>query len=178
MYHNGMALSKINRSDIVIKVPITSMGTMAASKLIHNGVRVCLTACYASDQALIASAVGAEYIAPYLGRMEEQKKDGSGNGVDGVEECLRMQQIVQGMNSGRSDIGSGAATTATATTRVLVASIRNVKSMTDLVARGGMDTFTFSPDIARKLFLEQLTIDAAADFEAAAQRCGAGGTYL
>ncbi len=156
-----MALSEVDRQKVVIKVPVTAEGTVAASKLIRDGVRVCLTACYASDQALVASAVGAEYIAPYLGRMEEQKN------VDGVEECLRMQQIVNGMNSnGGSNGNSGA------TTRVLVASIRNVKSMTDLVARGNMDTFTFSPDIARKLFAEQMTIDAAADFEAAAQRCG------
>ena len=38
----------------------------------------------------------------------------------------------------------------------------------------GMDSFTFSPDIARELFSETLTIKAAAEFEAAAKRCGGG----
>ncbi len=153
MYANGLALSEVDRQRIVVKVPVTSEGTIAASKLIHAGVRVCLTACYASDQAVIAAGLGAEYIAPYLGRMTD-------NGKDGMEECRRMQSIVQGMRS---------------STRVLVASIRDVQSMTDLMTTSttnGMDTFTFSPDVARQLFMEELTEQAAADFEAAAQRCG------
>ena len=160
MYNVGMALSEIDRQKIVIKVPVTFEGTKAAAKLINAGVRVCLTACYASDQAVIAAGLGAEYIAPYLGRMTD-------NGKNGMEECRRMQSIVTGMNSH---------------TRVLVASIRDVKSMTDLMmmttsssghSYNGMDTFTFSPDVARQLFEEQLTVKAAEDFEAAAKRCGA-----
>ena len=150
MYHNGMALSEIDRENIVIKVPVTFEGTKAASKLINSGVRVCLTACYSSDQMVIAAGLGADYIAPYLGRMTD-------NGKDGKEECLRMQRIQKAMNS---------------QTRVLVASIRDVNAMTDLMADSGdmMDTFTFSPDVARQLFYEQLTVQAAADFEAAAIR--------
>ncbi len=153
MYSNGMALSEIDRQRIVIKVPVTMEGTIAASKLIQSGVRVCLTACYSSDQAVIAAGLGAEYIAPYLGRMTD-------NGKNGMEECTRMQQIVRGMNSH---------------TRILVASIRDVKSMTDLMTTDyiHMDTFTFSPEVARQLFQEHLTLQAAADFEDAAKRCGA-----
>jgi transaldolase len=75
-------------------------------------------------------------------------------GKDGMSECKRMQEIANGMGS---------------PTRILVASIRDVKSMGDLMAYG-MDTFTFSPDIARDLFSEQLTITAAKDFEDAAKR--------
>jgi len=67
LYQVGMSLSSINRDQIVIKVPVTKQGTIAASQLINAGVRVCLTACYSSHQALIASGVGAEYIVsvPY-----------------------------------------------------------------------------------------------------------------
>jgi transaldolase len=156
MYNNGMALSEIDRQRIVIKVPVTSEGTKAAAKLIHSGVRVCLTACYSSNQAMIAAGLGAEYIAPYLGRMTDNDKNG-------MDECRRMQQIVTGMKSN---------------TRILVASIRDVNSMTDLMATTingnnlGMDTFTFSPDVARQLFVDPLTEQAATDFEAAAIRCG------
>ena len=71
LYATGMALSDPNRHDIVIKVPVTAKGTEAAGRLIQSGVRVCLTACYSSHQALIASGVGAEYLAPYLGRMND-----------------------------------------------------------------------------------------------------------
>lgn len=138
IYDIGMKLSEIDRKRVVIKVPVTFEGTKAASKLINSGVRVCLTACYSSDQAIVAAGVGAEYLAPYLGRMVDA-------GKDGMAECRRMQDIVNGMKS---------------STRIIVASIRDVKSMGDLMSHG-MDTFTFSPDVAQKLFQEELTITAA-----------------
>ena len=46
------------------EVKAAQAGTQAASHLIASGVRVCLTACYISHQSLIASSVGAEYLAP------------------------------------------------------------------------------------------------------------------
>jgi transaldolase len=149
MYNVGMRLSEVDRGKVVIKVPVTFEGTKAASKLIDSGVRVCLTACYSSDQAIVAAGLGAEYLAPYLGRMTDA-------GKDGMEECRRMQNIANGMGS---------------STRILVASIRDVTSMGDLMGHG-MDTFTFNPDIARDLFSEVLTSAASEDFEAAAKRCG------
>lgn len=154
MYSIGMALSQPDRDRIVIKVPVTAGGTEAASKLAKSGVRVCLTACYASHQALIAAGIGVEYLAPYLGRMTD-------SGKDGMRECRKMQEIVNGLGSGGAD--------GTSTTRILVASIRDVKSLEDL-AIDGLDTFTFSPDVARALFLEPLTDKAATDFEEAAKR--------
>lgn len=149
MCNVGMQLSEVDRKRVVIKVPVTLAGTKAASKLIASGVRVCLTACYSSDQAIIAAGLGAEYLAPYLGRMTDA-------GKDGMEECKRMQNTANGMGS---------------STRILVASIRDVTSMGDLMGHG-MDTFTFNPEIARELFSEALTSAAAKDFEAAAKRCG------
>jgi len=149
MYNVGMQLSEIDRERVVIKVPVTFEGTKAASKLIASGVRVCLTACYSSDQAIIATGLGADYLAPYLGRMIDA-------GKDGMKECRRMQNIANGMGS---------------STRILVASIRDVTSMGDLIGHG-MDTFTFSPEITKCLFSEVLTRTAAEDFEAAAKRCG------
>ena len=77
-------------------------------------------------------------------------------GKDGMEECKRMQDIVNGLGS---------------STRIFVASIRDVKSMGDLMSHG-MDSFTFNPEIARELFSEALTTTAAEDFEAAAKRGG------
>lgn len=143
----GLELSEPSKKRIVVKVPVTMEGVQAARILIEEGVRVCLTACYDHKQAIIATSVGAEYIAPYLGRMTEAGKDGK-------DECYKMQEIILGMQGG---------------TRILVASIRDAQSMADLAAKG-METFTFSPEIARELFSEQLTIKAAKDFEDAAVR--------
>lgn len=149
LLETGLALHAIDPARVVVKVPVTAEGTQAAAALITMGVRVCLTACYAREQALVAGAVGAEYIAPYLGRMTDA-------GKNGLLECEAMQAIVDGLGS---------------STRILVASIRDTSALSSL-AEAGLDTFTFSPEIARALFMEPLTDDAAADFEAAAERGG------
>jgi transaldolase len=143
----GRALASKDRERIVIKVPVTQMGLEAAGILIQEDVRICLTACYSRKQALIAVGVGAEYLAPYLGRMTDAGKDGK-------EECVCMQEIVEGLQGG---------------TRILVASIRDVETMSEL-ASAGLDTYTFTPDVARQLLFDPLTKEAAANFEAAAKR--------
>ena len=75
-------------------------------------------------------------------------------GRDGFNECLKMQQVIEGLQGD---------------TRVLVASIRDCQTMVDLAAEG-METFTISPEVARELFVEPLTKEAAAAFEDAASR--------
>lgn len=152
MYACGRELASFDKANIVVKVPVTAEGCEAAARLVRDEVRVCLTACYTAHQALIAASVGAEYLAPYLGRMRD-------NGRRGVEEIELMQDIVDGLGSD---------------TRIFVASIRDVESMAELAA-AGLDSFTFSPEIARKLFEDPLTQAAAEDFEAAAARGGGGG---
>lgn len=76
------------------------------------------------------------------------------NGKDGFKECERMQNIVDGLGSD---------------TRILVASLRDANTLADL-ACAGLDTYTFSPAVARELFNEPLTDKAAAEFENAAAR--------
>jgi transaldolase len=147
LYDCGMALTQADRGRIVVKVPVTATGVEAAALLIKANCRVCLTASYSHKQALVAASVGAEYIAPYLGRMNDA-------GKDGAEECIKMQSIIEGMQ---------------AETRVLVASIRDCQTMVDLAAEG-METFTISPALARELFVEPMTKEAAAAFEEAAAR--------
>jgi len=147
LYDCGMELSRPDRERIVVKVPVTATGVEGAALLVRANCRVCLTASYNHKQALIAANVGAEYIAPYLGRMTDA-------GKDGAAECFKMQEIIQGIE---------------ADTRVLVASIRDCQTMIDLAAEG-METFTFSPAVARELFVEPMTKEAASEFEAAAAR--------
>jgi transaldolase len=142
----GKQLCALDRQRVVVKVPITAAGVEAAARLMReDGARICMTACYSSTQALLAGAAGAEYLAPYLGRMSD-------SGKDGFAECARMGEIVAGLGCG---------------TRILVASIRDVEAMAGLACTG-LDTFTFSPDIARALFDVPLTDAAAAAFEEAA----------
>ncbi|HEY9823928.1 MAG TPA: transaldolase family protein [Stenomitos sp.] len=143
----GKKLSAIDPERIVVKVPATQVGTSAAATLIRSGVRVTLTAVFAEHQALIAAAIGADYAAPYLGRIHD-------TGRKGCEVLTAMQQALDGIGS---------------PTRLLVASIRRVEDIT-LLATQRLNTFTISTAIAAQLFQVQATIDATIAFEQAALR--------
>ncbi|MBE9060007.1 transaldolase family protein [cf. Phormidesmis sp. LEGE 11477] len=140
----GNLLSSFDKR-IVVKLPATQPGTTAAKMLIRSGIPVTLTAVYSIHQVLIAAAIGASYVAPYLGRIDDL-------GRDGFAEVATMQQVLKGVGS---------------TTRVLTASIRNVEDIPELAERG-VDTFTFSDAIAQAFFDVPETIAATADFERAA----------
>jgi len=90
---SGLALRAANPERIVVKVPVTADGTAAAARLVSAGTRVCLTACYSREQALVATAVGAEYLAPYLGRIGDA-------GHDAHAELEAMQAIARGLGGG------------------------------------------------------------------------------
>ncbi|NJM97826.1 MAG: transaldolase [Phormidesmis sp. RL_2_1] len=134
---------------IVVKLPATRLGTTAAKTLIQSGIPVTLTAIYEVHQALIAAALGASYIAPYLGRINDLGRDGRG-------EVAEMQRVLNGVGS---------------QTRILTASIRALEDI-PLLAAQGVDTFTFSAAIAQAFFEVPATLKATADFEAAAQKRG------
>lgn len=130
---------------IVVKVPITQAGTAAATQLIKTGVRVTLTGVYEVHQVLIGAALGAEYVAPYLGRITDF-------GRNGRETIATMQQALEGVGS---------------STRILTASIREIGDIASLATQG-LDTFTFSAKIAAQFFDVAATQRATADFERAA----------
>ena len=144
LVNTGKLLAAID-DRIVVKVPITQVGTQAASQLSAEGIKITLTAVYAVHQILIAAALGAEYAAPYLGRINDL-------GRNGINDLVSMQQGLVGVGS---------------KTRILVASIRNIEDIAFLTTQG-LDTFTFSPAIAEAFFNVTATIQAATEFEQAA----------
>ncbi len=149
LVETGKLLAAIDQR-VVVKVPITKIGTEAASSLIAEGIRVTLTGVYAIHQVLIAAALGTNYVAPYLGRINDLKRNGR-------EDLVAMQRASTGVGS---------------STRILVASIRSIDDIV-LLATQGLDTFTFSPDIAAAMFEVTATNQAATDFEQAARKMGA-----
>jgi transaldolase len=133
-------------TSVVVKVPATADGFRAAARLREAGIPLTMTAVYAPGQVLAAAALGAAYAAPYLGRLDD-------DGRDGRKVLLAMQAILR---------GSGAAT------RLLAASLRGAERVVEL-AGAGLDTFTFGPDVADALLHDKLTVAAAAEFTRAAQ---------
>lgn len=138
----GLALARIDPERVLVKVPVTLQGAETARRLIAEGVAVTFTACYEVPQVLIAAALGARFIAPYLGRISD-------SGRDGIATLAAMQRCLDGVGS---------------TTRLLVASLREPSDLAELSA-AGLSTFTISPAIAAALFACGATEAAAAQFE-------------
>jgi transaldolase len=144
----GRALFALAPGRIWVKLPITRAGAAAARSLIDEGCPVTFTACYEPAQVLLAAALGADYIAPYLGRITDL-------GRDGHAELTRMQRIMEGVAQSAQ---------AGPQLRLLVASLRSPDDLARLAAEG-LDTFTISPAIAAELFAVEPTLAAAAQFE-------------
>lgn len=126
---------------LIVKVPAAPAGLAAARALVRDGVETLLTAVYHPVQALLARDLGAQGVAPYVGRMTDA-------GRDGVQGVIRMQRA----------IGSEP-------TRILAASLRSADDVAALAAAGVPD-FTLGPAVARAIIADELTLKAVADFEA------------
>ena len=146
----GYALGQLSTKslNIHIKIPITQIGCKAAKELIQSNFSITFTACYAASQVLLAAALKATYIAPYLGRMNDKKKNG-------LVEVTSMQKMLHGIDS---------------KCKILVASIRTMNEITDLTIQG-LSTFTISPKLAKEFFNVPETLEAARNFQEDALKC-------
>ncbi len=102
MYAEGKELAKI-ADNIVIKVPLTEDGLIACRRFRSDGIRVNVTLCFSSAQALLAAKAGASYISPFVGRLDDV-------GENGMELISQIVQIYDNYDF---------------ETEVLVASVRN-----------------------------------------------------
>jgi len=146
MLQCGLALAALAPGHIAVKLPVTQQGAAVARDLGRAGIPITFTACYEPHQVLIAAALGAAYIAPYLGRINDQ-------GRDGIAAVIAMHQSLSGLGS---------------SVRLLVASLRQPGELTRLAAEG-LNTFTISPELATALVRCDATEAASAQFERDAQ---------
>ncbi len=144
MAKRGIALGKLSTPEmqIHVKIPITYEGSKAAKKLIESKISVTFTSCYEIKQVLIAAAIGASYIAPYLGRINDL-------GNNGPAHLITMQKILDRTNS---------------SCKLLVASLRSVDEITYLTSNG-IDAFTINNEISEDLFRCETTLQAFKRFE-------------
>ena len=138
----GIAELSTPEMQIHVKIPTNKEGSEVAKKLIAKDISITFTACHEIKQILIASAMRATYIAPYLGRINDQ-------GKNGLEELVSMQKIIEKTNS---------------SCKLLVASIRNISDIIHL-ASNGIDTFTINNEIAEEIYNCEATIRALEQFE-------------
>ena len=64
--------------NVVVKIPLIKDGIKALRALDEEGIETNCTLCFSPTQALLAAKAGADYISPFLGRIDDISSDGMG----------------------------------------------------------------------------------------------------
>ncbi|MFZ9268325.1 MAG: fructose-6-phosphate aldolase [Candidatus Limnocylindrus sp.] len=75
MVKEGLAFAKI-AANIVVKVPMTTDGLAAISRLKSEGIKTNCTLIFTANQGLLAAKAGASLISPFVGRLDDISEDG------------------------------------------------------------------------------------------------------
>lgn len=123
----------------LVKIPCVPQGFKAMKQLRAEGIRFIGTAIYTSMQGYLAAKCGAEYVAPYVNRIDNM-------GFDGVQVSKDIHDAIAG-----SGLDSG----------LLAASFKNSQQVLELV-KYGVKAVTVAPDVIEGL-VKNAAIDAAID---------------
>jgi transaldolase len=133
MVREGRDLQAISEH-IVVKVPFTHAGVRACKTLSSEGSRVNVTLVFSPTQALIAAKVGATFVSPFVGRLD----DIATSGMDLIEQIVEIYDNYD------------------YTTEVLVASVRGPQHIVE-AARMGADVCTCPGKVIEQMFNHPLT---------------------
>ncbi|RHP35685.1 transaldolase family protein [Lachnotalea sp. AF33-28] len=125
-----------------VKIPMNPEGIKAAKMAKAKGLKVTVTAIFTAAQALIAAKAGADYVAPYVNRIDNI----SGDGVSVVCDIIRILD-----NYGFA-------------TKVLGASFKNVQQIQAL-AVAGCQAATMTPDLIDTFVNHPYTVKSLEDFK-------------
>jgi len=75
MVNEARALAKI-APNIVVKIPLIVEGLKAVRRLREEGIQTNVTLCFSPSQALLAAKAGADYVSPFIGRLDDISTDG------------------------------------------------------------------------------------------------------
>jgi len=75
MMEEAHTLAQIH-DNVVVKIPLIKEGIKALRALDDEGIRTNCTLCFSPTQALLAAKAGADYISPFIGRIDDISSDG------------------------------------------------------------------------------------------------------
>jgi transaldolase len=133
MIKEGQELAMLD-PQIVIKIPMIEEGIKAIRYFSDKGIKTNCTLIFSVGQALLAAQAGANYVSPFIGRLDDSGEDG----IQIVADIVDMFEV-QKYN-----------------TQVLAASIRSKKHIEDC-AMIGADVVTAPLDAIRDLIPHPLT---------------------
>jgi transaldolase len=133
MIREGRDLASIDEH-IVVKVPFTREGVKACRALSSEGKRVNVTLVFSPTQALLAAKVGASYVSPFVGRLD----DVATSGMDLIHQIVEIYRNYDFK------------------TEILVASVRHSIHIVE-AARMGADICTCPAAVIEGMFKHPLT---------------------
>ncbi len=120
--------------NVAVKIPMIREGIKAISVLSQEGIKTNCTLCFSANQALLAAKVGATFISPFIGRLDDI-------GHDGMQLVGEIVQIYENYDFA---------------TEVIVASVRHPQHVLD-AALIGADICTIPFAVLEEMFNHTLT---------------------
>ena len=133
MLEEGLYLSSLAKN-VAVKVPLTPAGLQTCKSLREKNIMVNVTLCFSAAQALLAAKVGATFISPFVGRLDDIGE----KGMDLISDIVIMYE-----NYGFD-------------TEVLVASVRTTQHLINASVIGA-HVATLPPKVIHELYKHPLT---------------------
>ena len=128
--------------DIIVKVPATETGLTAIKMMKSQHIPVLATAIYSVQQGFLAALCGADYLAPYVNRIDAISE----NGINGISVVADLQALID-----RHQLPG----------KLLPASFKNMQQVLG-VLKAGVSAMTVPVDIADTM-LTQPAVKPAID---------------
>lgn len=138
----AVLMNEKSGGEFCVKIPICEEGLKATMELKKRGVKVLMTAIFTPAQALIAAKAGADYVAPYVNRLDNIIGDG----------CEVVAQIVE--QFAIYDLPC----------QVLAASFKNAEQV-HKCALAGCQCVTVTDDVLKAVITHPMTDAAISGFE-------------
>jgi fructose-6-phosphate aldolase 2 len=130
------------KENYYVKIPVTKEGYKAITMVKEAGMNVTATAIFTQQQAFLAANAGADFVAPYVNRLDNI----SSHGIDVVADIVKGF-VINNMK-----------------TKVLAASFKNVDQVYR-VSMVGCHSVTATYDVLMAIASHPMTDRAVVDFE-------------
>lgn len=128
--------------NMVVKIPMTAEGLKAVKVLHSEGIKTNVTLIFSAAQALLAARAGADYVSPFLGRLDDISTPGISL-IEDITEIFQMHGIE---------------------TQIIAASIRNPIHVIDC-AKAGADIATVPYKVLLQMIHHPLTDEGIRKFQ-------------
>ena len=141
MIRDAHAICTLLGEQTIVKIPAIPQGFQAIRQLKKEGIRTCGTVVYSPMQAYLAARAGAEYVAPYVNRIDNL-------GYDGCSTTITIHNILKQHGC---------------PCKVLAASFKNSQQVLTLCA-AGIQAATCAPSVIDGFVNNAAVKEAVQDF--------------